>query len=96
VVVEPATAKFAAIAAWPSAVTTQSAGRHAENVENVEAKDLPVAEQAMVCFLAFQNLTIYRILNFFLHHEAISHLNEIRMHSGSVQSPFQRLHFPEI
>ena len=40
----------------------------------------------MVYFRAFQNLTTYQILKFFppREPEAISHLNEIRMHSGSL------------
>ena len=63
--------------------------RNADNVETIARKDLVdlvVPEQATVCFLAFQDLTVYRILKFFPDRQAISHLNEISMHLGSFLS----------
>ena len=53
-----ATRRFAAIVTCPKSLSNWLAGRHVDNVENIEAQDLPVAEQAMVRFVAFQNLTI--------------------------------------
>ena len=58
-----------------------------DNIEEFEANDREVAEQAMVRFLAFQNLPISKYLSnskILRHCEAMPHLHDTIAYSGNL------------